>query len=79
MTAFVLIQRDVDRLFDNYQISREIFRVYAPYSNVRDDDQIPTKHTIMVYEEQLKAGLFGPVLCRSPLVLQACSRPTTSE
>lgn len=53
----VLNERDVDHLHDHYQIFWEIFQIYALSPNVRVDDQIPTKDTIMVYEEQLKAGL----------------------
>lgn len=55
--SFVLIERDVDHLYDHYQISCEIFRIYTPNPNVRVDDQIPAEDTIMVYEEQLKVGL----------------------
>lgn len=57
----VLIEKDVDRLYNNYQISQELFRVHAPNQRVRMDAQIPADDIIMVYEEQLKAGLWFPM------------------
>lgn len=39
----MLTERNVDRLHDNYHISREIFQIYAPNPNVRIDDQILLK------------------------------------
>lgn len=41
----------VDCLYNYYQISRELFRVFAPDSHVRVDDQISAKDTIIVYKE----------------------------
>lgn len=57
----ILTERDVDRLHDHYQISRKIFKVYAPHSNVPVDKQTPAEDTIMIYEEQLKVGLWFPM------------------
>lgn len=53
----VLTKKDVDRLHDHYQISQEIFRVYAPTSRVLVDDRIPAKDTIIVYKEKLEVNL----------------------
>lgn len=53
----VLIEKDIDWLHDHYQISREIFQVYALHPNVHVDDQIAAKDTIIVYKEQLKVDL----------------------
>lgn len=44
----VLIERNVDRLYDHYQISREIFRSYPPNSNFLEDDQIPAEDNYSV-------------------------------
>lgn len=57
----VLIEKDVDCLYNLYQIPRDLFRVYAPNSNVCVDDQIPAEDTIMIYKEQLKASLRFPI------------------
>lgn len=57
-TSSFASEKDVDRLHVQYHISREIFCVFALSPSVRVDDQIFTKDTIMVYEEQLKVGLW---------------------
>lgn len=49
--SFVLKKKYVDCLYNYYQISRELFRVFAPDSHVRVDDQISAKDTIIVYKE----------------------------
>lgn len=48
---FMLIEKDVDRLYNFYQIPKDLFWVYAPNSNIQVGNQIPTEETIMVYEE----------------------------
>lgn len=59
-TPSVFSERDVDRLYDTYHILREAFCVFAP-PHVRASDLIPTKDTIIAFEEQLKAGLWFPL------------------
>lgn len=56
-TLSVLIEKDVDRLYNHYQISQELFWVHAPNPRIHMDDQILTENTIIVYEKQLKVGL----------------------
>lgn len=57
----VLTKKDMDRMYNLYQIPRDLFRVYAPNSNVHVYDQIPVEDTIMVYGEHLNAGLRFPM------------------
>lgn len=52
-----LSEQDVDRLNSQYQISQESFRVFALSSGVHVTDLIPAEGIIIVFEEQLKAGL----------------------
>lgn len=56
-TPSVLSEYDVDYLYDVYHISRESFRLFAPSPDVRMSDLIPAEDTIIVFKEQLKAGL----------------------
>lgn len=53
----ILIEKDIEYLHDKYRISREIFHVFTPCPSVCVDDQISAEDAIMVYEQQLKAGL----------------------
>lgn len=53
----VLSEKDIDHLHNTYQISWDTFWIYAPNSNIHVDDHVLAEDTIIVYEEQLKAGL----------------------
>lgn len=53
----ILIEEDVDRFHNKYQISRKIFCIFALSPSVCIEDQIPAGDTIIVYKDQLKAGL----------------------
>lgn len=55
--SFVLTKKDVDHLYNHYQISRELFQVHTLNSRIRLDDQIPAKDTIIVYKEKLEVNL----------------------
>lgn len=57
----VLSERDVDHLYDTSQIPWETFHVFAPSPYVHVNDLIPTEDAIMVFVEQLKAGLWFPM------------------
>lgn len=51
----------MDRLYNHYQISWELFWGHAPKPRICVDDKIPAKDTIMISEEQLKEGLWFPM------------------
>lgn len=73
----ILAEQDVDHFHDEYQISRESFRIFAPSSSVRMNDQIPAEYTVIIYEEKLKAGLqlpMDPITFRLPSCI-----PTVGE
>lgn len=60
-TPSVFLKRYVDRLYDTYHIPRETFQVLAPSPRVRANDVILANDTIIVFKEQLKAGLRFPL------------------
>lgn len=57
----ILLEQDVDRLYDKYQIPQETFHAFVPSLCICVNDLIPAEDTIMVFEKQLKAGLQFPI------------------
>lgn len=57
----VVTERDVNCLYNLYQISRDMFEVSPSRPNIHVDDHVHAEDMIIVYEEQLKAGLRFPI------------------
>lgn len=56
------MEKDVDRLYNAYQIPQYTFQIYASKSNyVHADGHTPVEDMIIIHEEQLKAGLKCPI------------------
>lgn len=53
---------DMDHLHNTYNIPRESFQIFAPSPRIRANDLVPIGDAIIIFEEQLKAGLCFPLV-----------------
>lgn len=57
----MLLEKGLDCLYNANHIPRDTFQIHASSSNVHTDDHILVEDTVIVYKEQMKAGLRFPI------------------